>query len=276
MSVDTKNWTVSDWLAAAPACGLPSNNFVPVSLRPQCASLAQKHIPAGAPPNFETVCTASLIARGIIYFKQSPGDCGTPTKIDFSDVGAVQSIANGITAMAGASLPGIGQAVKIISDIFAQHDIAVANEQKTICSVANTLNSVINYYDRLVSAGSISPSTAYAGMQNYLSQVNGKLQTIEKQCNAACVYSGIISAHSDFVQIYYPVLAPVGFFSHAPGAAPSFFGTTPGGVIQVGGGSSASLQPNAMLSGGFTLSTNELLIGLGALVLIFVLIMVSQ
>lgn len=277
MSVDTKNWTVQDWLNVAPASGLPPSNFVPESLRATCASIAQKHKPASSPANFVTACTACLIARGLIIWKNSPGDCGSPTQVDYSDVQAVQSIASGISQMAGASLPGIGAAVKIVTDIFAHHDQAVANEQATNCAVANIVNSVLNHYDRLVANGNMSPSTAYAGMQSYLGQVRAKLATIEKTCNAACVWAGVVDAHSDFVQTYYPALAPVGFFSHAPGAPPSNFGTAPGGVIQVGGGLAASLPSGSgSVSGGLTISTNELILGLGALVLIFVLIAVMK
>lgn len=137
--------------------------------------------------------------------------------------------------MAGAVLPGIGIAVQTISQIFAHHAEAVANEQKTICSVLAVMNQVIGYYDKQVRAGNLSPSAAYAGMQNFIGQVDEQLSTIEKPCNSACVWTGVLQAHADFCQSYYPAIAPLGLFSHAPGGAPSLLDSVPGGVILSGG-----------------------------------------
>lgn len=229
--------TVAGSLAIAPLCGLPVVNFVPASLQSQCATVAARHVPPGSPSDWLAVATASLIARGIIYFKNVPGDCGSPTQVDLSNAsaaGEVGQAALGIASMAGASLPGIGVAISLIQGIFAHHAQAVATEQKTICAVAGVINQVFAYYDKQVRNGSISPSSAYTGMQTFLSQVDEQLATIYQSCNASCVYRGILAAHADFVESYYPAIAPVSIFSHAPGGAPSGLGSVPGGVIQVG------------------------------------------
>lgn len=236
MGVDTSKWQVQDYLDNAPAVGLLSSNFVPQALRSQCSNVAQNSVPPSAPSTFVTACTASLIIRGILYFKNTPGDCGTPTQLNLTAsqaTSAIGGVAVGIASMAGAALPGIGAAVNAIATIFANHAKAVATEQSTICAVANVINQVIPYYDALVRAGKISPSTAYAGMQNFLNQVNAQLAAIEKTCDAACVYQGILKAHSAFVQTYWPQIAPPQVSSHAPGAPPVSI-TAPGGVVTVG------------------------------------------
>ncbi len=258
MSINTASWTEQNWLQAAPACGLPSANFVKSAAAiAKAQSVAQNSIPPGAPSDFATVCWASLVARGIIYFKSNPGDCPTQSPIGLSNAqltgiagglaGAGISIgtaAAGIASMAGSVLPGIQVAVSAISVIFAAHAQAVANEQQTICSVANIVNQVFAFYDVAVLTGKLSPTTAYSGMQTYLSQVNGQLETIEKTCNAACVYQGILKAHAVFVQYYYPAIAPSQLSVAAPGAAP-IKASSPGGVISTGTSPSVWSAPPA-------------------------------
>ena len=263
MGTDTSKWTVQNYLDSAPLVGLPSSGFVPQSLRSQCAAVANNSVPPSAPSTFPVVCQASLIIRGIFYFKSNPGDCGSPTQLDLTDASLTQisgaaaqsgvkiaaSLAgagSGIASMAGAALPGIGVAVQAITTIFANHAKAVATEQSVICSVSQVINQVIPHYDALVRSGQISPSTAYAGMQTFFNQVNAQLAQIEKTCDAACVYQGILKAHSAFVQMYYPQIAPAQAVAHAPGAAPSSI-TSPGGVVAVGG-SATSAKPTAVAS----------------------------
>jgi hypothetical protein len=233
------NWnSIPSGLAIAPACGLPSSRFVPASLQGQAAIVAQGNVPPSAPSDFVPYCTACLIARGIIYYKSTPGDCGTPTSLNLENAqitGAVGQVASGIASMAGGALPGIGIAVQAIQQIFAHHAQAVATEQATICQVAGVLNQVFAYYDTLVATGQLDPSDAYVGMQNFLNQASEQLQSIEKTCNAACVYQGIIKAHAAFCQSYYPAIAPIQIAPHAPAAPPASLGNVPGGTIQVGG-----------------------------------------
>jgi hypothetical protein len=230
--------TVAGWVALGPTNGLNALNNVPQSMWAQALLSAQRKVPAG-PSNAGRVigCQAFIIVRGLIYYKNNPGDCGTATQtIDLGAqiAGAAGQLATGIAAMAGAVLPGIGIAVAAIQDIFASHQAAVTDEQTTICKVAGIINQVIPYYDNLVRTGQLDPSDAAAGMQTYINQVNEQLDTILKQCNAACVYSAVLAAHADFVQSYYPAIAPVQASAHAPGAPPVANNTSPGGVVQVG------------------------------------------
>lgn len=244
MAYKTPN-TLAGWLILAPTVGLPSQNFVPQSLYAAALSVAQRHVPPGASAAWPILCQAFLIARGLIYWESQPGDCGS-SDYDLSNIGAEATqagggVASGIAAMAGASLPGIGVAVQAITQIFQNHTNAVITEEKTICQMMFVINTVIPYYDKAVALGQISPSDALAGMQNYLAQVTAKLATIQKKCDAACVYSGVLSAHADFCGIYYPAISPIQAAPHAPGAPPASAGTVPGGVIQVGTVGSPSL-----------------------------------
>lgn len=266
MAFSANSATVAQWLVIAPLCGLSSARFAPLTMQDQAETCATQAKPSGAPSDFVTACTAAILARGIIYYKNAPGDCGSPTAIV---PGETQEIASGISAMAGAiPLPGIGSFVNAIVGIFgASHTAAVQTEQSTICQVAGVINQCFAYYDAQVRSGTISPSTAIAGMQAYIAQVSEQLQTIEKPCNAACVYQGQLAAQVLFLNYYYPAIAPADIFSSAPGAAPSQLGTAPGGVIAQGEGVAVGLLGPAATKLG--LSTETLLLILLALLAVF-------
>jgi hypothetical protein len=272
MAFNASTATLAQWLAIAPACGLPAKNFAPASFYDQAITCATNAKPPGAPADFVSACTPALIARGIIYYKNVPGDCGTPTQIQpsiaASEENTALSAVSGIASMTGAAIPGIGPFLSSIIGIFGQaHAQAVANEQSTICQVAGIINQAIAYCDSLVVSGKISPATAYAGLQAYIAQVTTQLQSIEKKCNAACVYQGQLAAHAAFAQTYYAALAPAAAFTSAPGAAPSQLGEIPGGVIAVGEGVAVSVfQPAANALG---ISTESFLFILLALIALF-------
>jgi hypothetical protein len=247
--------TVQGIVALGPQVGLAATNNVPTSLQAQCNTVAMQNIPSQFASSssvtseyqgFIREATAFLIIRGFIYFKNTVGDCGIPAPLGISDAqitGLAGSVATGIASFAGLALPGIGVAVAAVQQIFAHHAQAVATEQEVLCSLMGIMNQVIPYYDAQVRAGNISPSDAYQGMQNFISQVKAQLSAISKPCDAACFYSAILNCHYDFVQYYYPLIAPVQAAPHAPGAPPATNTTTPGGVIQVGASSGGAVLP---------------------------------
>jgi len=272
--------TLSGWVALGVNMGLNPSNYIPASMYAQALLSVQRNIKSASNPPSAAQFNqgqAMIIVRGLIYQKSNPGDCGTYSTLDLSGVGLAQrtgSVASGVLStvakiggsigsIAGAALPGIGVAVQAITDIFANHARAVATEQETLCSVAGVINQVIPYYDAQVRSGAISPGTAIQGVQNFIQQVNAQLETIYKSCNAACVYMSFLAAHADFLNYYYPAIAPAGLFSVAPGSAPtSNIITSPGGVMQSGnvfsdglstapGVASSSQLSSAMLIGIF-------------------------
>jgi hypothetical protein len=233
--------TLQGWVALGPSYGLQPGNNVPMALWPAALASVQRNLKSAQnppPANQVNEVQAMLICRGLIYQKATPGDCGVPTSIDFTNVSITQGagqVASGIASLAGTSLPGIGAAVQAITAIFQHHDQAVATEQATLCSVTQLINQVIPYYDNLVRIGAVSPATAISGIQGFIQQVNAKMSAIAKQCDAACVYISVMAAHADFLNTYYPAIAPIQAAAHAPGAPPSsIIPTAPGGVIQVG------------------------------------------
>jgi hypothetical protein len=277
--------TLEGWIALGPSYGLSPAGYVPPSLYSAALASVQRNLKSAQnpPPQSQVLeVQAMIICRGLIYQKARPGDCGSPTLVDFSDVQIAQGagqVAAGIASVAGSAIPGIGAAVQVITQIFAHHDQAVATEQQTLCSVTQVINQVIPYYDNLVRNGQISPGAALYGVQNFISQVNAKMQAIAKQCNASCVYISVLAAHSDFLQTWYPAIAPIGTFSHSPGAAPtSIIPTPPGGVIQVGnmlptGESTAAFLPTTSPFSPVALgqSNNALLIGIVVVIGVIIL-----
>jgi hypothetical protein len=223
----------------AVACGLPANNFAPSSFLSAAETAAGNNEPNGwknccghTDANWiSDTCVPMLMYRGFIYFKKVAGDCGVAgSPIDFD--AESEQIASGIANVSNIALPGIGSAISAIAGIFgAAHAQAVQTEETTICQVTLIINQVIPYYDGQVRSGKISPTTAYKGLQSYFAYVAAQLKQIMKtECDAACVYIGILNAHAAFAAVYYPAIAPSSAFSIAPGSAP-IVSSTPGGVI---------------------------------------------
>lgn len=214
--------TVQSWEQVGVAQGLkpynpndPFASYYPV--------VAQRNVPPGADPaSFAERCEACLRARGIIYKKNNPGDCGTPIPLDTSqlqDLSLASSAASDTTSalatfgvLSGAATAGIGTAIAIgagvISELFTHHAQAVKTEQDTACAVAGIFNQLCSYLDANVAAGKIEPSDAVSIMSNYVSQLIGQLASIEKTCNLACYMDGWLKAHVDFAGIYYPAIFP--------------------------------------------------------------------
>jgi len=227
-------------LAAYP--GLP----VPRNVEAQYSIVALRNKPARAPSDFPIACEACLRARGILYWHRLAGDCGQPVPLTRSSggqiVGLSGSAASGVIgglgavgALTGAVTFGIGTAITVavgaIEEIFSNHAQAVKREQDTICSVANFFNPVVAKIDQAVRIGAISATQGMTFMRQICDQSIQGLSSIEKACNAACVYIGILKAHKDFAQSLYPAIAPKESISaNDPGGAPDYFGTPPGGV----------------------------------------------
>lgn len=292
MSVDTSKWSVQQWLAGAVACGLAGRQSVTDPFASLYPTIAQRNMPASSPAgldHFTVVMTASLIARGIIYFKNSPGDCGASTPVNLADAtlaktgGSVASAglsiglgAAGIGGLAaGGATLGLSVAITAVVAIFAHHDQAVANEQATICKVAGIVNQVIPQIDAAVRSGAISPSDGAGYIKNFVGQVNGQLGTIEKTCNAACFYQGILNAHADFATSYYAALAPSQVSPIAPMSAPTSNGMAPGGVPIVAASIAHTLSGVPAVTG-VTLTTNDLILGAIVLLIVFIIFSVRK
>lgn len=211
--------------------------------------VAMRNNPTGK-ANFVPPCEANLRARGLIYYKKNPGDCGSaPTAGGFGSgqiVGlsgqAAAGVVGGIGAagvISGAATFGIGTAVTLtvagIEQLFAHHAEAVRNEQATICAVAAYFNPLLKQIDQAVMSGAISSDQGVTYVRQVTQQAINGLQSIYKKCNAACYFIGYLKAHADLVSSLYPAIAPHPVMgAQAPGSAPSTYHNTPGGVTDSG------------------------------------------
>jgi len=202
--------------------------------------------PSGAPSSYAVVCEAMLRAGGLIYYKSNPGDCGAPPAPGGITSGQVAglsgSAASGVIgglgavgAISGVATLGITSAISFavggIESIFAHHEQAVANEQATICAVANYFNPAKKQIDDACRTGVISPDAASAYLTQVCNQAKTGLSSIAKVCNAAYVYQAICQAFINYAHTWYDTIAPtVGVYPQAPAAAPTAPGTPPGGV----------------------------------------------
>jgi len=236
---------VPDYVAKGLPQGLasydPNDPFA--SLYP---AIIQRNMPANVDTKgFAIQCEAMLRARGLIYAKQVDGDCGSSSA---GNPGFTNSQITGLAGQAsalsvgglgavgilsGAATFGIGAAITVavagISEIFQHHDQAVANEQRTICSVVNYFNGAKQQIDAAVLSGQITPGEAVTYLNQVANQAKTGLSSIEKVCNAACYFKAYIAAQVDFARQYYPSIAP-NTGQLRPGQAPTAFGSLPGGV----------------------------------------------
>jgi len=236
---------VPDYVAKGLPQGLasydPNDPFA--SLYP---AIVQRNMPANVNvAGFKVQCEAMLRARGLIYAKQVDGDCGSSaagnpgfTNSQITGLaGQASALSVGglgaVGVLSGAATFGIGAAITVavagISEIFQHHDQAVANEQRTICSVVNYFNGAKQQIDTAVLSGGITPGEAVTYLNQVANQAKTGLSSIEKACNAACYFKAYISAQVDFSRQYYPSIAP-NTGQLRPGQAPTAFGSLPGGV----------------------------------------------
>jgi hypothetical protein len=200
----------------------------------------------GSPPGEAALIEASLRLRGFPYWKNQIGDCPLPTS-KTSGVGAQLGIQStqiastaGLTALetagilSGPATLGIGAAVGFaiagVEDLLQHHSVAVANEQNTLCFITGNMNATIPKIDAAVASGLITPDEGTSLIKQLVQQMRPALQTIEQVCNAACVYSGVLNGHVAFAPVYYKQIAPMRVIAQSPGAAPTAFGSNPGGV----------------------------------------------
>lgn len=181
------------------------------------------------------IISAFLQTRRFIYWKNSPGDCGSNTAINLGVSGQVQ----GIAALAASADPepisksvltGIAQVFGVFT---ASHAKAVSNEQATLCDVANAYNQNAFALEKLVQAGQYTPAQASAALGQIVAQLQALLQTIQNPCtsgkfNAACGYKfGLDALLAYNTSVVYPSLY------RAPAAVVQTSAGTPGsgGVI---------------------------------------------
>lgn len=170
---------------------------------------------AGARSSDFTMCLtkACLLARRIIYYKVSPGDCGT-NAFDLSS----NSLASGLRAGIGSVgvidpepiTKGILSGITAVIGLFgAAHAQAVVNEETTICKFASSVNGAMVQLEQAVKMGQLSPDQASSILAQVQGQLDPFLAGIAKPCNAACGYRIAMHALLAFMtDLGFPALAP--------------------------------------------------------------------
>lgn len=205
---------------------------------------------------------ACLRVNRIIYYKQSPGDCGGPTAAQGSvtlaasrAAGGAASAAGGLassgifaagsTALAatgiGAVVVGIGALITGI--IGAHHAQAVATEQATLCDLSNKWGQLAAALEQGIVNGQYNLQDANTGLAQAVAQLDAGIAHIVKECNAACGYRKVLKA----LQIFNKERV---FPSLVPKATPGFLNNL---------GTSTSVLPKAALIGGAAVAAKVLL-----------------
>jgi hypothetical protein len=172
---------------------------------------------AGATSSNPSMCavTAFLIARRLIYYKCSPGDCGAP---GFALTNTGASITKGIVAGSSAAatvdpepiskaiLTGIADVVGVFGQAHAN---AVATEQTTICGVSVNYNSAVQGLEQAVEQGVMLPSQAASVLDQITAQLDAVLAGLAKPCNASCIFRiGLRALNQYFDEQVFAALAP--------------------------------------------------------------------
>ena len=178
----------------------------------EASSIVSREQPSGIGDvtGYTNLALACLQARAVLYYKNSPGDCGTPTVANTSaesDVSTAVSLASPVLS----EIPGLGSLIGFIVGIFAEHAQAVAQEEQTLCSVSIKATPAIQSIDAAVMAGAITPAQGVAAMQQLVTQTVQGLQSILKTpTDAAAYYIGVMNCHLAFCPTYYAAIAPAG------------------------------------------------------------------
>jgi hypothetical protein len=134
-------------------------------------------------PTWDAYEEACLRANGILYFKTTPGDCGTAvvnTSKYATDLQIQGQIGQSLAAVTG----GISSIIAGIAEIFTEaHATAVANEQTVNCAIANFVNSVAPQIESLFFTGKLTPAQAYQAYQAMVTQAIDGLGSVSKQDN---------------------------------------------------------------------------------------------
>jgi hypothetical protein len=183
-----------------------------------------------------TLIEASLRAKQILYYKKTPGDCASTTKvggalqplqtgakIGLTAAGTLTSLATagvfggaaGATGVAAevssvavsgafaAATAGIGLALVPVFAILAHHQAAVAKEQADLCEVTGFVNSGF--------ASVRDANVDWMTKKNYFNQIaqqgisaaGAVTQKGPNTCNAGCMISQAILALRDlYIQLY--------------------------------------------------------------------------
>lgn len=170
---------------------------------------------AGARSSDWTMCVtmAFLAARRMEYWKNSPGDCGSATRLQLSSSSQAIGIAGkGLGAVAAVDPEPLSKGIlsgvaAIFGGFTAHHAQAVNTEQATACNVSLSFNYVVGSLEPAVASGQLTAVQASAILAQAYGQLVPQLQAISKQCNLACGHLIAMSALKNFFDdVVFPAL----------------------------------------------------------------------
>jgi hypothetical protein len=246
------------------------------------ATYANKTVFANQPiRDAATAIESCLRARKVTYWKNTPGDCGTSTKISASAIqtgskiglasaGTLTSLASAgifggaagasgvaaevssvaVSGAFAAATAGIGLALVPIIAIINHHKAAVAKEQGNLCEAVGFFNSGID----AVAQANVDWKTKKDYFNTITTQALSAVQTVAKgskdssQCNAGCMIGECMLALRDlYIMIYAqpPSAQPdiIGVPMNANGSGPTAVNSQNGAVV-------ADLGKSALVAGG--------------------------
>jgi hypothetical protein len=163
---------------------------------------------------FGNLMEACLRARAVLYYKSTPGDCGTATPLvdpGASDAAVAGQVGGIVGSIIGAAIPGLGTIIGLIEEAIEHHAQAVQTEETTLCSVSTQATAGIKAIDNAVATGAVTPTQGVQAMAQLVQTMNQGLQTILiTPTDAAAYYISVMNAHLSFASDYYPTIAPTG------------------------------------------------------------------
>lgn len=171
---------------------------------------------AGAKSSDWTLCyaVACMKTRRMIYWKASPGDCGTQGIALNSSTIISMKVGSGLGAAASVDPEPISKGIlagltAILGGFTAVHAQAVATEQQTGCAVAISFNQAASQLEQAVSQGLIDANTASSIMQQVVQQLQAALSPIVKTGNfGAGMRIALNAMQSFFTDVVFDALTP--------------------------------------------------------------------
>lgn len=218
--------------------------------------------------NFEATAVACQIAKKVLYFKKTPGDCPLQTSYSFGP-GANISKAAGIAGLGASSVASIGglagvsiaasaaTAATVIGLVAlpftiwaafeAHHTAAVAKEQATLCEIISSVNPSFDQLDAAVQSGQIDAQTCITAIDQMRTQAKNAFRNsgVYQNCNAACYIEGYMNCVCDIRKLLYQQSSTVSGTGNAPSAK-----TVAGALTQTNGVVGIALAALAAKFGG--------------------------
>lgn len=113
----------------------------------------------------------------------------------------------GAAAVLGPVTMGISSIIGLFGALHAHHAAAVRREQTVLCSAVPAANNYLDIIDKAVAQGAATADQAVSALDSLNSDFHAQLQSIYKDCNAACVMGMVADAAVGTQKAKYQALA---------------------------------------------------------------------